>query len=139
MNNVNLGNFYLSNQCKSVKSVSKTLPARRSRRRSRVLILSKIIGSLLVSFTNGALQNDPVDEGGWFSQVLAARKTAAEYILLTKSSILSSCLKAGLAMPRASAHSAQSASKNSCNPWLFFFTFPSKRSVDTHSAAQIPA
>jgi hypothetical protein len=30
------------------------------------------------------LQNDPVDEGGWFSQVLASRKTAAEYTLLTK-------------------------------------------------------
>jgi hypothetical protein len=57
-----------------------------------VLIL-QTIDSLLVSFTNGALQNDPVDEGGWFSQVLAARKTAAEYTLLTKSSILSSCLK----------------------------------------------
>jgi hypothetical protein len=32
-----------------------------------------------VSFTNGALQNDPVDEGGWFSQMLASRKTIAEY------------------------------------------------------------
>jgi hypothetical protein len=52
--------------------------------RGQVLILSKLIGSILVSFINGALQNDPVDESGWFSQVLAARKTAAEYTLLTK-------------------------------------------------------
>ena len=49
-----------------------------------MLILSKIIGGILVSFVNGALKNDPVDEGGWFSQVLAARKTAAEYAKLTK-------------------------------------------------------
>jgi hypothetical protein len=30
------------------------------------------------------LQNDPVDEGGWFSQMLASRKTTAEYTKLTK-------------------------------------------------------
>jgi hypothetical protein len=30
------------------------------------------------------LQNDPVDEGGWFSQTLASRKTTAEYTMLTK-------------------------------------------------------
>jgi hypothetical protein len=59
-----------------------------------VLIQSKIIDSLLVSSANGALQNDPADEGGWFSQVLAARKTAAEYTLLTNISILPSCPKA---------------------------------------------
>jgi hypothetical protein len=38
-----------------------------------------IVDTFLVSFTNGALQNDPVDEGGWFSQMLASRKTTAEY------------------------------------------------------------
>jgi hypothetical protein len=38
----------------------------------------------LVSFTNGALQNDPVDEGSWFSQMLVSRKTTAEYTKLTK-------------------------------------------------------
>ena len=52
-----------------------------------MLILLKIVDSLLVSIINGALQNDPVDVGGWFSQVLAARKTAAEYTLLTKISL----------------------------------------------------
>jgi hypothetical protein len=30
------------------------------------------------------LQNDPVDKGGWFSQMLASRKTTAEYAKLTK-------------------------------------------------------
>ena len=43
----------------------------------------------LVSFTSGALQNDPVDEGGWFPQMFASRKTTAEYIKLTKISVLS--------------------------------------------------
>jgi hypothetical protein len=51
-----------------------------------VSILSQleIVDTFLVSFTNGALQNDPVDEGGWFPQMLASRKTTAEYIKLTK-------------------------------------------------------
>jgi hypothetical protein len=33
------------------------------------------------------LQNDPVDEGGWFSQMLASRKTTAEYTKMTKTSV----------------------------------------------------
>jgi hypothetical protein len=44
----------------------------------------KMVDDFLVSLTNGALQNDPVDEDGWFSQMLASRKTTAEYTKLTK-------------------------------------------------------
>ncbi|MFZ0033968.1 MAG: hypothetical protein WAK60_03125 [Sedimentisphaerales bacterium] len=48
------------------------------------IISVRDIQCFLVSFTNGALQNDPVDEGGWFPQMLASRKTTAEYTKLTK-------------------------------------------------------
>ena len=85
-----------------------------------MLILLKIIDSILVSFTNGALQNDPVDEGGWFSQVLASRKTAAEYTLLTKISILSSCLKALRKLRnqrQKQCKSVKSVAKNLFVPW----------------------
>jgi hypothetical protein len=57
---------------------------------------------------NGGLYfRHPVDEGGWFSQVLAARKTAAEYTKLTKTSVFSAC-------SAVKQKFAQSASKFLC-------------------------
>jgi hypothetical protein len=61
----------------------------RSRQNPRQSYQLKIVDTFLASFTNGALQNDPVDEGGWFSQMLASRKTTAEYTKLTKNSVVS--------------------------------------------------